>query len=211
MLDVHPPHEGIRGFRDFFLHLLTITIGLLIAIGLEATVEWVHHRNLRREADANVRQEIVDNRKELGETRDAIGKERQNLIGILKFLQARIHNEPYSAHNLSLNYTMGTMHDASWRTAADTGALGYMEYTHVKRLADAYLVQEEYVRLQRLTLDDFLQLQSYVVFGFDPDKVTPAEAEAASEDVRRTLSHLTALDQFSEALSGTYKKALDAQ
>jgi hypothetical protein len=35
MLDVHPPHEKMHGFKDFLLHLLTITIGLLIALGLE--------------------------------------------------------------------------------------------------------------------------------------------------------------------------------
>jgi hypothetical protein len=47
MLDVHLPHEPIHGTRDFFLHLFTITIGLLIAIGLEAMVEAVHHRHQR--------------------------------------------------------------------------------------------------------------------------------------------------------------------
>lgn len=31
MLDVHPPHELVHGIRDFLLHLLTITVGLLIA------------------------------------------------------------------------------------------------------------------------------------------------------------------------------------
>ena len=39
MLDVHPPHEKMHGFKDFLLHLLTITIGLLIALGLEGCVE----------------------------------------------------------------------------------------------------------------------------------------------------------------------------
>lgn len=32
MLEVHPPHHSISGWRDFLLHLLTITIGLLIAL-----------------------------------------------------------------------------------------------------------------------------------------------------------------------------------
>ncbi len=50
MLDVHPPHEKIHGFRDFLLHLLTITIGLLIALGLEALVERVHQNHLREES-----------------------------------------------------------------------------------------------------------------------------------------------------------------
>jgi hypothetical protein len=40
MLDVHSPHEPIIGWKDFLLHLFTITIGLLIALSLEGTVEW---------------------------------------------------------------------------------------------------------------------------------------------------------------------------
>lgn len=58
MLDVHPPHEPVHGPRDFFLHLFTITIGLLIALGLEASVEALHHRHQREEAEAKIRQEI---------------------------------------------------------------------------------------------------------------------------------------------------------
>jgi hypothetical protein len=39
MLDVHAPHEPIRGWKDFLLHLFTIMVGLLIALGLEGLVE----------------------------------------------------------------------------------------------------------------------------------------------------------------------------
>lgn len=44
MLDVHPPHASPLTWRDFLLHIATITVGLLIAIGLEQTVEYFHHR-----------------------------------------------------------------------------------------------------------------------------------------------------------------------
>jgi hypothetical protein len=39
MLDVHPPHHAASTWRDFFIRIITIVIGLLIAIGLEQTVE----------------------------------------------------------------------------------------------------------------------------------------------------------------------------
>ena len=35
MLDVHTPEHRIGGVRDFLLHILTITVGLLIALALE--------------------------------------------------------------------------------------------------------------------------------------------------------------------------------
>ena len=50
MLDVHSPHEKMHGFKDFLLHLLTITIGLLIALGLEGYAEHWKQRELKKDA-----------------------------------------------------------------------------------------------------------------------------------------------------------------
>jgi hypothetical protein len=50
MLDVHAPHEPINTWKGFVLHIATIVIGLLIAVGLEQTVEYFHHRHEVREA-----------------------------------------------------------------------------------------------------------------------------------------------------------------
>lgn len=50
MLDVHAPHEPINSWKGFVLHIATIVIGLLIAVGLEQTVEYFHHRHEVREA-----------------------------------------------------------------------------------------------------------------------------------------------------------------
>lgn len=61
MLDVHPPHESIHTWRSFFIHIATIVVGLLIAVGLEQGVERVHEQyeinkvreELARELDGN--------------------------------------------------------------------------------------------------------------------------------------------------------------
>jgi hypothetical protein len=45
MLDVHPAHHAASSWRDFFIHIATIVIGLLIAVGLEQTVEYFHHEH----------------------------------------------------------------------------------------------------------------------------------------------------------------------
>jgi len=49
MLDVHPPHEAAHTWKDFFIHIATICVGLLIAIGLEQTVEALHRAHERRD------------------------------------------------------------------------------------------------------------------------------------------------------------------
>ena len=47
MIDIHAPHESVHTWRDFLIHIATICVGLLIAIGLEQSVEALHHRHER--------------------------------------------------------------------------------------------------------------------------------------------------------------------
>jgi len=61
MLDVHPPHHAASTWRDFFIHIATIVIGLLIAVGLEQTVEAVHHSHQRHQLDEDLRIEAENN------------------------------------------------------------------------------------------------------------------------------------------------------
>ena len=209
MLDVHAPHEKIHGLKDFLLHLLTITVGLLIALGLEGCVERVHQHHLRDEADANLKQEIRHNEHEVELTRAAIVAEQKNLRRVMQFLQARSENKKYDLSQIEIGYTSGTLSDASWRTATATGSLSFMEYDRVQQFAAAYQVQELFARLDEQTLHQFLELQAYVAYNFDPDKISPADAKAAAVDVRKTLSNLSALNEIGESLRQTYEKALN--
>jgi hypothetical protein len=60
MLDVHPPHETTHTWKDFFIHIATIVIGLLIAISLEQTVEFFHHREQRHQLLEDLRHEAEE-------------------------------------------------------------------------------------------------------------------------------------------------------
>src|SRR3984957_17314141 len=56
MLEVHAPHETLHTLKGFFIHIATIVIGLFIAVGLEQTVEFFHHRHLREQLEAQMRE-----------------------------------------------------------------------------------------------------------------------------------------------------------
>ena len=62
MLDVHVPHKSEHTWTDFFIHIATIAVGLLIAIALEQMVEAVHHRHQRIQLQADLHDEAVNNR-----------------------------------------------------------------------------------------------------------------------------------------------------
>ncbi len=63
MLDVHPPHHAASTWRDFFIHIATIVIGLLITVALEQTVEAVRHSIERHELIQDFRRECEANNK----------------------------------------------------------------------------------------------------------------------------------------------------
>src|SRR5215467_51075 len=82
-MEIHPPH-AIRTLKDFLLALLTVFIGILLALGLEGLITWAHNRALVREARANIATEIRNNK-------ESIDKALQELPGRKNSLEAIIH------------------------------------------------------------------------------------------------------------------------
>lgn len=62
MLDVHAPHAAVQTWKDFFIHITIITIGLLIAIALEQCVESLHHVYQRHQLQHDLLEEAKRNR-----------------------------------------------------------------------------------------------------------------------------------------------------
>src|ERR1700722_8796359 len=98
VIDVHPPNEPIHSWRDFFLHLTTITIGLLIALSLEGCVEWRHHRHLVHEAEGSLQGEIKTNASNVAGALEDARKEQETLAGDIEILKRIIANPKLRNH-----------------------------------------------------------------------------------------------------------------
>jgi hypothetical protein len=60
-MEVHPPEDAVHTVREFLIHMLAIVLGLLIAIGLEQSVEGLHRLHERHELEENMRAEAERN------------------------------------------------------------------------------------------------------------------------------------------------------
>src|SRR5580693_4130639 len=90
MLDVHPAHHAATTWRDFFVHIATIVLGLIIAVGLEQTVEFFHHRHQIAETRELLRNEREVNKQTFArETKSfrIVTVELQNNLQVLAYLQ----------------------------------------------------------------------------------------------------------------------------
>ena len=91
MLDVHPPHESVHTWKSFFIHIAIISIGLLIALCLEKTVEFFHHRHQAREGMELLLREVNENRKALqydAKINEWAERQHRADIGVLQRLRA---------------------------------------------------------------------------------------------------------------------------
>ena len=114
----------MHGWRDFLLHLFTITIGLLIALSLEGCVEWQHHRHLVHDAEASLHTEIANNSKGMQGTIDDLHKQQAALkqdVTVLKYI-VKNHEAPEHS-SLEITFHIRGFESVSWKTApVDRGA-----------------------------------------------------------------------------------------
>lgn len=209
MLDVHAPEHPIGGVRDFFIHLFTITVGLLVALGLEDAASAVHHRHDRREGETSIRGEITRNRKDLLEAKPTVVAEIKGMQALLAFIQARSRNQPGDPTGISAGFQEGSIPDAAWRTATSTGAISFMPYGEVERFSAACKEQDLLQSTEEQTLNDYLELGSFAPKSKGALlNVTPNEAQAALPYVRHTLAHLEGMYDVGVGLLNSYDEAL---
>jgi hypothetical protein len=142
MLDVHVPHKSDHTWTDFFIHISTIVIGLLIAIGLEQTVEYFHHRELASHAREMLAQENEINRRFLERNIYAIKLHQNYLFNDLLVLgRAR-------AHKLNPDDKIVYWHpyysflEFSWQTIHESGAAAWLSFDELHRYSRAYSEQQ---------------------------------------------------------------------
>jgi len=197
MLDVHPPHRAIEGVGEFFLHLFTITIGLLIAVGIEAAVERHQHRELAAEARDTMTEEIRKNSSNVADALKDIDQEQQKLKdNLAKVRKVQLNPGDPSSRNLHFDISFNTtgLEDTGWRTAQVTGALAFMPYAESERYTSIYRVGEEFLKSQdQLSEDESRILGIIQKFHVGEGTLTKDAADALAEQFGIWQGHLLVL------------------
>ena len=197
MFDIHLPHKSIHGIQEFFLHLFTITVGLLIAVQIESFVEWRHHVHLAEEARAALRTEIEQNLKDLKGAQSGLKAWRSSNEADLAAMR-RIQEHPDDSDaqhtNLTVNASGISLEDTAWRTAQSTGALAYMPYEEAERYSHIYQAQATLLAMEDKPLEAAAQILGLIEkLNFHSNrshKITAAEAGELAEKFGRMRLHL---------------------
>lgn len=122
MLDVHPPHESVHTWSDFFIHIATIVVGL------EQLVELFHHRHQLQKAPEELRDELNANRRGATTQLDCVHQVQAELNADMSLLLAhRATNQPITA-KLNFDWSFRRSRSAAWNTNKLSGALDLMPH-----------------------------------------------------------------------------------
>jgi hypothetical protein len=194
MLDVHPPHSAIHGTGEFFLHLFTITIGLLIAVGIEGAVTRYEHHKLANEAHEMMTDEIRHNaaraKDAVREIEEQQRKMSQNIAQVEK-IQKNPKGPEAADAKIDASYGSTSFEHTAWRTAQATGALSYMPYDQASKFSSIYETLGDLEKAESASTEDEAQFLGVVRrFGGSPDRLSKEAADAYAERFGIWQGHL---------------------
>jgi hypothetical protein len=200
-MEPHAPAGPIHSARDFFLHLLIVTIGILIALGLEQLVEAHHRAKIAAVAVQGFRREITDDMEEVKNVLDAVPELRAQVQSAVAALgDTGAHPQPIKYPGIHFDF----ISSASWDTALATQALGDLPYDTVKRYAAAYVVLHLFLEQESHAINLWQDMRR---FGEDAAPLSKDERVALVEELRRYDSYTYAIELIG---NGAMKSCADA-
>lgn len=204
-MDVHPPQHPILNVKEFLIHMLAITLGLLIALALEGSVDWLHHRHLVRDARENIAEEMATNQRDVARHLAALPGEEKHLDEMLRVVDDAQHGRPTSKLG-NFEWTNVLLRDSAWNAASSTGAIGYMSYDEVKRYSELYALQRLHATIFERSLKDRHDVYVLLQRLDSQDKLSDTEFEECKRVM--TSEKLTDMEfnEIDTVLNSVYSK-----
>ena len=136
MLDVHPPHHPATTWRDFFIHIATIVIGLIIAVALEQTVEHLHNRHIRHDLQAQLLDDARRNVSESEKGDAGIGVFRAWLQQRAEQVYASLNGETYPDPRPPRPGNADLPAHATWEAAKASGEVAVLPGGDIKAMTE---------------------------------------------------------------------------
>ena len=153
-MEVHPPEHPIFTWKQFFIHMTTVCLGLLIALGLEQSVEALHRHHQRHQLEADLRAEGIRNLHTAiiaMESSDWMARWHSQQAQELDRAAAQGRTPAYIQSPPNRPPHFGRPSDAVWAVAQSSATLNLLPRSEAERYAHPYFdvhIASEY--LQRL-------------------------------------------------------------
>jgi hypothetical protein len=149
-MEVHAPHEPIHTWQQFWVHLGTITVGLLIALGLEHAVAYAHRASEKHSLQRELHDEGEHNEEMLQQDFQRIAALKASLVAWHRHVDDAIarggtlQDVDYQPPNTG---TIALPSQAMWDSAKASGRIGLLSDDQTAAYAFLYL-QEDWLKEQ---------------------------------------------------------------
>jgi hypothetical protein len=208
-MDIHPPEGPTRSLKDFATHILIVTIGILIALGLEGIRESIHEHNLLVETRNTFRNELDGDRQNFTKEAANVQDKSTQLDDVLNDF-TRLVNSPDQLQKRVDDLEPGfyLFRGTAWGAASSSGVLAYMENSEANKFAEAYFGIEFYQPLSRQALLDWTAVKAF----FDSRRsFTPHDATEGEQRLRTLQFDLKTMLKADKGIIDDLNTALGSQ
>jgi len=187
MLDVHPAHHAATTWRDFFIHIATIVLGLLIAVALEQTVEYFHHRHLAHEAHEQLREERFTDERANQFNIYTSERHQRDLRRDLAIIHSVRRHEPLPPGPFIVGRFRYLYADDVWRRIQQSGTINYLHDDGLSGTRYRYDNQDLFVAREAESIQALLQAAAMLRSENDSPRISPKVNRDASEFDRKVV------------------------
>jgi hypothetical protein len=165
MHEVHPPHETVHSWRGFLIHIATIVIGLLIAVGLEQTVEMFHDRHQRHLLEEQMHEVFESNILADAASLKQLGSFRAYLVDLRAAIVARQQGQSMPIQPAVDDARMAIFprfpNLAAYEAAKDNGTIALLPTDRIRLYNRVAFQREMLVVVREHLFDGFADLSSF--------------------------------------------------
>jgi len=132
---VHAPHGEAGGWRGFVTHIAVVVIGLLLALGLEQSVEAIHHEFQRAKLEAQMRETFRSDLRRAESDIRVLNRSRAYLIDLRNAVNSRIAGDPAQGPDASdprNNTYAPPLNLGSYEASKSNGSVSLLDLNRVR-------------------------------------------------------------------------------
>ena len=149
-MEIHAPEGPVHSFKDFLIHIAIVTLGILIAFGLEGLREATHTRHLLRETRESMHQEMTADLEHIHLECGYVTMDGTTLKSLSEAMPALAQRSPleFGARLRDVHNPGYILVANAWEAALSTGVLAHMPTAEVAAYAYAAQGIRKYNALQ---------------------------------------------------------------
>jgi hypothetical protein len=207
-MEIHAPKKHPESLGEILLHLAIVTVGILIALGLDQLVESYHHRRLVAGARETILEEVQENKREIENQIPKLSRFRDDTVQAVNFISDYVENGKSDIKTLHMSIAQAALRSSAWATAQTLGALSYMPYGDVANYASVYHLQDGYLTSQSRTQEMAISAYGFSALGKRFTKLSRTELQDTRRRLAEMVTSLTPETQLGNLLDRYYDNLL---